>query len=115
MIKREEDLPFVLICGGINHQEEPATCFSFTKEWLPFAQMTHARFGTASALTEDGNLWLVGGLGPNWMFDGFTTEIIGEHYNGSAAVQWSIQSEFGLNSSYSSLEKIEFRASFFQT
>ena len=30
-------------------------------------------------LTEDGNLWLVGGLGPNWMFDGFTTEIIGEH------------------------------------
>ena len=60
--------------------------------------MTHARFGTASALTEDGNLWLVGGLGPNWMFDGFTTEIIGEHYNGSAAVQWSIQSEFGLYS-----------------
>ena len=56
---------------------------------------TRTCFGTASALTEDGNLWLVGGLGPNWMFDGFTTEIIGEHYIGSAVVQWSIHSEFG--------------------
>ena len=76
----------ILACGGINHQEEPQTCYmlvpstgSDSEEWNVLTGMTHGRFGAASALTASGDVWVIGGMGPNWPnFDPLSSEIVGK-------------------------------------
>ena len=57
----------------------PPTGSTDSEEWSVLTSMTHGRFGAASAVTASGDVWVIGGMGPNWPnFDPLTSEIVGK-------------------------------------